>query len=208
MYHVWLAIFQKFNACKHLTSIFRTFPIKFPPAWISSYRSSLLTLPSGHNTSDKVPRCKYFNASTAHFSSLSFTLPTKALRKSIELVTKLTTCVQNKVVYRILVQWNLPTATTDGPTQSGLDREVAFGDSCQPMATMNQCGCIRKFAATSEWDIPHLYFTQHGTGLVPCRAGCPRLHCNNDMRAKVCSWLKSRCASRYVWSSNWSVEFN
>ena len=61
------------------SAIIRTFPIKFPQAWISSCRSSLLTSLSGQNTSDKVPGCKFFNASTAHFSSLSFTLPTKAV---------------------------------------------------------------------------------------------------------------------------------
>ena len=61
------------------SAINRTFPIKFPQAWISSHRSSLLTLLSGQNTIDEVPRCKFFNASTAHFGSLSFTLPKKAV---------------------------------------------------------------------------------------------------------------------------------
>ena len=61
------------------SAIIRTFRIKFPQAWISSHRSSLLTLLSGQNTIDEVPRCKFFNASTAHFGSLSFTLPKKAV---------------------------------------------------------------------------------------------------------------------------------
>ena len=60
-------------------AIIRTFPIKFLQAWVSPNRSSLLTLFSGQKTSSGVPRRKYFNVSTTHFGSLSFTLPKKAV---------------------------------------------------------------------------------------------------------------------------------
>ena len=75
----WRRQARTYPARANDSAIIRTCSIEFPQPWISSHRSSLLTSLSGQKRSDEGPRCKFFNASTAQFGSLSFTLPKKAV---------------------------------------------------------------------------------------------------------------------------------